>query len=191
MFCGGAEFIRDRDIAVLADTGNRTRLESALDDLQAQCIPVSPADWEFLNRGHAIHFRCLHPDALNMRLDIMTKMRGCDDFKELWKRRRTLEDESRFVYVLHGIESLVKAEKQRDRDWPMIRRLVDAHYDEFKDQANEDRVQFGLRESRILGVLLAIATSHSRLCEERRTDGPLLVGVLTASRSTMREALRE
>jgi len=115
VFCGGTEFIRDCDIVVLADKGNRTRLESALDDLQAQCLAVSPADWEFLNRGHAIYFRCLHPDALNMRLDIMTKMHGCDDFKELWERRTTLEDESRFVYVLHGIENLVKAKKQAAR----------------------------------------------------------------------------
>jgi len=68
----------------------------------------------------------------------------------------------------------------------MICRLVDAHYDEFKDQANEDRVRFGLRESRTSEVLLAVAVSYSRLCEERWTDGPLLVGVLTASRSTMR-----
>ena len=52
----------------------------------------------------------------------------------------------------------------------MIRRLVDAHYDEFKGQANEDRVRFGLRESRTSEVLLAVAVSYSRLCEERWTD---------------------
>ena len=35
------------------------------------------------------------------------------------------------TYELLGIEDLVKAKKtQRDKDWPMIRRLVDAHYDE-------------------------------------------------------------
>jgi hypothetical protein len=28
-------------------------------------------DAEFLKRGHAIHFRCNHPDALGMRRDIL------------------------------------------------------------------------------------------------------------------------
>jgi hypothetical protein len=37
---------------------------------------------------------------------------------------------------------LVKAKKtQRDKDWPMIRRLVDAHYEEFREEPTDDRVR--------------------------------------------------
>jgi len=39
----------------------------------------------------------------------------------------TLQDLDGSIYEILGIEDLVKAKKtQRDKDWPMIRRLVDA-----------------------------------------------------------------
>jgi len=138
VFYGAAEFSRDCDIVIVADKETLLRLSSALRELQADCIAVPPLDPLYLNRGHAVHFRCQHPDAAGIRLDIMTRMRGCGDFESLWTRRTTIEDAEGIVYELLGIEDLVRAKKtQRDKDWPMIRRLVDAHYDQFRDEFHE------------------------------------------------------
>ena len=91
VFYGAAEFSRDTDFAILADPANLVRLRRALDDLQARVIAVPPFELKYLNRGHAIHFRCQHPEALGMRVDIMSKMRGVETFSKLWRRRTTIE----------------------------------------------------------------------------------------------------
>ena len=74
---GAAEFSRDADFAVLASPGNLERLRAAMDTLQAEVI----------ERGHAIHFRCKHPDAMGLRLDVMACLRSVDPFDALWSRR--------------------------------------------------------------------------------------------------------
>jgi len=148
VFYGAAEFSRDCDIVIVADHENLLRLKRALEELQAACIAVPPFEPAYLERGHAVHFRCHNKDALGMRLDVMTRMRGCDEFAVLWDRRLTLQDSDGTTYELLGIEDLVKAKKtQRDKDWPMVRRLVDAHYDEFRDSPNEDQIRFWLSTS--------------------------------------------
>jgi len=107
---GAAEFSRDTDLAILASPANCVRLRRALGDLQAEVIAVPPFEPRYLLKGHSIHFRCRHPKAAGMRVDVMTTMRGVDPFPELWRRHTTttLED---------GTE--------RNKDWPMLRlRLV-------------------------------------------------------------------
>ena len=188
VFYGAAEFSRDCDIVIVADDENLARLNSALAELEAECIAVPYLDWACLSRGHAIHFRCKHPDAMNIRIDIMTKMRGCDEFAALWERRMTLEDAGGAVYQILGIEDLVKAKKtQRDKDWPMIRRLVDAHYAEFKDEPSDERVRFWLRESRSPEVLIEVVKAHPELTREITSMRPLLSGVTSASPSAISE----
>lgn len=190
VFYGAAEFSRDCDVVLLANPENLDRLRSALEELDAHCIAIPPFEQKHLEIGHAVHFRCLHPEATNMRLDVMTKLRGVDEFEALWERRLTLEDSSGATFQILGIEDLVKAKKtQRDKDWPMIRRLVDSHYDEYRRQATEDRVRFWLRESRTPEVLIAVAAEYPVLCREVMKIRPLLVETLGASRSGLRQEL--
>lgn len=161
VFYGAAEFSRDCDIVIVDDDSNLARLDAALKELKAECIAVPPFDRQYLERGHAVHFRCQQAEAKGMRLDVMTRMRGCDEFAALWGRRLTLQDSDGMTYEILGIEDLVKAKKtQRDKDWPMIRRLVDAHYDEFRDSPTEDQISFWLRESRTPEVLMAVAAQY-------------------------------
>lgn len=189
VFYGAAEFSRDCDVAVLAEGENFARLEAALTQLRAECIAVPPSQWHYLDRGHAIHFRCNHPQAKGIRLDIMSKMRGCDPFEALWKRRTTIEGgEQRFELL--GIEDLVRAKKtQRDKDWPMIRRLIDAHYDQTKDAPTDDRVRFWLRESRTAEVIIHVGAEFPELLREVMQTRPLLVEALPASRTALAQAL--
>jgi hypothetical protein len=91
VFYGAAEFSRDTDFALLADAANLARLRKALDDLRAEVIAIPPFELKYLRRGHAIHFRCRHPAAFRMSVDVMAKMRGVDAFAKLWRRRTVVE----------------------------------------------------------------------------------------------------
>ena len=162
VFYGAAEFSRDCDIVILSDSDNLDRLSAALTELQAQRIALPEFQAEYLARGHAVHFRCHHPEADKIRLDVMTKMRGCDDFATLWSRRTSIEDErAGIVYELLSIEDLVRAKKtQRDKDWPMIRRLVEAHYQQFHSEPTAPMVRFWLRELRTPELLQQVAQAN-------------------------------
>ncbi len=165
VFYGAAEFSRDCDIVILSDQANLNRLAAALEDLQADCIAVPKFESEYLARGHAVHFRCQHPDAKGIRLDVMTKMRGCDEFEQLWQRRTSIEDPAAsIVYELLSIEDLVKAKKtQRDKDWPMIRRLVEAHHRQFAHEPTPAIIRFWLRELTTPELLQQVALRNQDL----------------------------
>lgn len=192
VFYGAAEFSRDCDIVILVEAENLQRLEAVLDELQAECIAVPPKDWSHLERGHAIHFRCQHPQASGIRLDVMSKLRGCDSFPALWERRTSVQDADGVEFHLLGIEDLVKAKKtQRDKDWPMIRRLVDAHYLEFQSEPNEDRILFWLKESRTPEILIKLGAEYPELLRQALKTRPLLVETMSASRSALRSELEK
>ena len=190
VFYGAAEFSRDCDIVVLADDSNFERLENAITDLQAECIAVPPMEWSYLERGHAIHFRCKHSDAMNIRLDVMTRMRGCDDFPSLWKRRTTLQDADGTVFEILGIEDLIRAKKtQRDKDWPMIRRLVEAHYDELQSEPTPERIRFWLRESRSPELLISLVTEYPEHAQQESLNRAFLTDPHVVSAKAVRKAL--
>ncbi len=190
VFYGAAEFSRDCDIVIPADQENLLRLDLAITELQAECIAVPPYESQHLERGHAVHFRCRHPDAPGMRLDVMARMRGCDDFPSLWERRLTLQDNDGTTYEILGIEDLVKAKKtQRDKDWPMIRRLVDSHYEEYKDNPNDDQIRFWLRESRNPEVLIRLVADYPSIFREVSHHRTVLGEALSGSRSAVQMEL--
>lgn len=89
---GAAEFSRDADFAILASPENLDRLQGALDELQAEVIAVPPFEAQYLERGHAVHFRCRHPDAPGFRVDVMARLRGVAPFADLWERRTSWDD---------------------------------------------------------------------------------------------------
>ncbi|MCA9060696.1 MAG: hypothetical protein KDA85_19425, partial [Planctomycetaceae bacterium] len=191
-FYGAAEFSRDCDVVVLASDENVGRLNAALAELLASCIAVPPFERQYLERGHAVHFRCQHPEAKGIRLDVMTVLRGCDGFESLWERRLTLQDTDGTVYELLGIEDLVIAKKtQRDKDWPMIRRLVEAHYEEFQSNPTVDQVRFWLRESRTPDTLIRVAADHPEILREIIRTRPLLAEAMAASCSALLQELRQ
>jgi hypothetical protein len=109
----------------------------------------------------------------------MSKLRGCDPFEQLWDRRTTIQDENdNAVYEVLAIEDLVRAKKtQRDKDWPMIRRLVEAHYDENQDDSNEAVVQFWIRESRTPSMLSELIRRFPNNLASFATTRPWLVSV--------------
>ena len=171
---GAAEFSRDLDLALLPDPANLDRLEAALEELDAEVIAVPPFALKHLSEGLAVHFRCRLPEAAGLRIDVMTHMRGVAPFPELWARRTTLTFENETLEVM-ALPDLVAAKKtQRDKDWPMIRRLVDVNYLNHQDEPTPERIRFWLRELRTPELLVEAAHAHTDVVEELAVARPLL-----------------
>ncbi len=185
VFYGAAEFSRDTDLAILAEAENVARLRRALKSLRAEPIAVPPFHLRHLRAGLAVHFRCQHPEAAGMRVDIMARMRGVDPFPNLWRRRTTIELPDGVPCHLLALPDLVLAKKtQRDKDWPMIRRLVEAHYFAGRETPTPEQVHFWLREMRTSELLIEIARAHPLACRRLSKERPLL---LEAERRRTRE----
>jgi hypothetical protein len=175
VFYGAAEFSRDADFAILASPANLGRLRAALEELRAEVIAVPPFQARYLRRGHAVHFRCRHPGADGLRVDVMTKMRGVDPFPMLWARRTTVELPDGTRCHLMALPDVVKAKKtQRDKDWPMVRRLIEAHYFAHRDRPNSAQMAFWLRELRTPELLVEVARRWPRVRARLLRQRPLL-----------------
>lgn len=172
---GAAEFSRDVDLAILASPRNLEALRGAMSELRAEVIAVPPFDVKYLRKGHAVHFRCHDPEAEALRVDVMSRMRGVDSFAMLWARRTTIELPDGTTFDLLSLPDLVRAKKtQRDKDWPMIRRLVEADFFGRRETATVVEVGFWLRELRTPEILVAVAATHPELCRRLVHRRPLL-----------------
>lgn len=193
VFYGAAEFSRDTDFAILADEANLERLQRAIEELQASVIAVPSFSREHLERGHAVHFRCQHPEAAGLRVDVMARMRGVDPFPRLWERRTTLQGEDGTIYELMSLPDLVQAKKtQRDKDWPMIRRLIEADRVACTGEPTVAQMKFWLQECRTPGMLIELAR-HSPEEAKRTGEGkrPLLLLALMGKEAELENALEE
>jgi hypothetical protein len=149
-------------------------LQAALAELEAEVIAVPPFSLRHLTEGLAVHFRCRQAEVEGLRIDVMTQLRGVAPFAELWARRTTFAFEEETLDVL-ALPDLVAAKKtQRDKDWPMIRRLVDVSYLEFRDEPTPERVEFWLRELRSPDLLAEAVSRHAGRAAELRNGRPLL-----------------
>jgi hypothetical protein len=190
VFYGAAEFSRDTDLLILADAANLARLEAALRDLQAERIAVPPLALDYLQRGHAVHFRCHHPEAANLRVDVMSRLRGVEEFAVLWARRTTLTDTDGTVYELLALPDLVQAKKtQRNKDWPMLQRLLEAHYLQHRASGTPERQHFWLLELRTPELLVEAAHRWPELAEQIARRRPLLLLAKSRQLDQLREAL--
>jgi hypothetical protein len=189
---GAAEFSRDTDFAILASQANLSRLRAALAELQAEVIAVPPFELKYLRKGHAIHFRCHASEAAGMRVDVMTKMRGVDTFAKLWPRRSTLLAEDGTSYELMSLPDLVKAKRtQRDKDWPMIRRLVEANFFKARERPKPKQLRFWFLELRTPELLIELAAAHPELCRKLARQRSLLKLAASGEENDLIEALSE
>lgn len=184
---GAAEFSRDVDLAILADTSNLARLRAALDDLAAAPIAVPPLGLDYLQRGHAVHFRCAN--AGGVRLDLMAVMRGVAPFPDLWERRTTLVVDDTPIDML-SLPDLVQAKKtQRDKDWPMIRRLAEANYFAHRDQPTPEQTAFWLQELRTPELLVELVREAP--VEAAASTRPAVTAARSGDLAVIGRALRD
>jgi hypothetical protein len=191
VFYGAAEFSRDTDLVVLAEPSNLARLQAALDELEAERIAVPPFELRYLEMGLAVHFRCAAPAAAGTRIDIMSTLRGVEPFARLWERRTTLQTQG-VVIELMSLPDLVQAKKtQRDKDWPMLTRLMEADYAAHKTAASDERLRFWFRELRTPELLIHLAAAHPQICGALVGQRPLLSAAMAGDATALRQALRE
>jgi hypothetical protein len=158
---GAAEFTRDVDFAVAVAPGNLGRLRAALDELEAEPVFFPPLSAAVLRRGHACHFRCGATGLHGLRIDLMSRMRGVDPFPTLWARREEFELPGVGRVAVLSLPDLVNAKKtQRDKDWPMLRRLIEADVARARSPIPRARLRFWLREARSYELLRDLARRH-------------------------------
>lgn len=187
---GAIQFSRDSDFVLLVTPANLRRLRAALEELEAEPVFFPPLEADFLRRGHACHFRCQAQGVEGLRVDVMARLRGCDDFAALWRRRATVVlPDSTQVEAL-SLRDLVQSKKtQRDKDWFMLRRLVDDHIAEHCENAKPQQVRWWLLECRSVENLIALVGDFrgtARRCVKQR---PLLAHALAKDAIALAAAL--
>lgn len=189
---GAAEFSRDIDLTVMISSKNLESLRLALDDLGAERIFVPDLSEDILSRGHACHFRCHREDVKNLRIDIIGVMRGVDSFPELWERREEIELPGIGRVAVMGLSDLVRAKKtQRDKDWPMIRRLIEA--DIYNSPANppKDKIRFWLAECRTQELLISLVAKYPDIALRMAVSRPLLRSAIEGNQDETQRLLRD
>jgi hypothetical protein len=190
VFYGAAQFSKDVDLMLLAEAENLARLRTALDELQAERIAVPRFDPELLARGHAVHFRCRHPQASGLRVDVMTRLRDLPEFPVLWARRTTLTEADGTTFDLMAVGDLVQAKKtQRSKDWPIIEALVEGHYHALGAEPTAERVRFWLTEARGPERLLELSRRFPAEARAITATRPLLAHAIAGDHAALRTAL--
>ena len=176
---GAAEFTRDSDFVVGADEANLARLKAALADLQAKPAYVPPISVDTLLKGHACHFRCGLRGLEDWRIDVMARLRGCEEFERLWARRRRVRLLRHGAVDTLAITDLVRAKKtQREKDWPMIARLVEADYLRSRKWPGRAQIEFWLREARTSDLLLRLVRRFRGAARRLAAQRPAVAAAL-------------
>ena len=119
----------------------------------------------------------------------MTKMRGVDSFPKLWVRRTTVTVQDSPIELL-SLPDLVQAKKtQRDKDWPMVRRLVEVNYFANRENPTREQILFWFLQLRTPELLMELRTLHERLPPNLIRKRPLLKLFRTRDESGLAKAL--
>ena len=189
---GGAEFSRDIDLAIMISPENLEDLTLALGQLKAKRVFYPALSEDVLLRGHACHFLCQRTDIKGLRIDVIGVMRGVDSFPELWKRREEIELPGIGKVAVIGLFDLVKAKKtQRDKDWPMIRRLIEADIHRAPDYPSEDKICFWLSECRTPELLIFLSAKYPKIASRMSANRPLLLSAIQGNQEKVQSLLRD
>lgn len=189
---GAAEFSRDIDFAISVIPDNLENLKEVLMELEAQRVYFPPLSADVLIKGHACHFRCQREDVKGLRLDLIGVMRGVDPFSELWTRQEKLDLPGVGKISVIALPDLVKSKKtQRDKDWPMIRRLIESDiYNSSKDPT-EERIRFWFAECRTPELLISLSAKYHEIFISIQETRPLLKSVIEGNGEEINRLLRE
>jgi hypothetical protein len=125
-----------------------------------------------------------------MRVDVMTKMRGVDPFPKLWRRRTTTTLEDGTSCDLLSLPDLVRAKRtQRDKDWPMLRRLLEANYFKHRERPTLQQVRFWMLELRTPELLIELALAKPQLRRRLNETRALLNFAKPGNEAALADAL--
>jgi len=188
---GATEFSRDADVLVLLSDENLQSLRRALRELDAEQVFFPALEADALRRGHACHFRCRHPEAAGIRLDVMAVLRGCDPFPALWHRRTAIDIPAVGEVPVLGLPDLVQSKKtQRDKDWGHVRRLLETDYLTRRREADAEDIRWWLTELRTPAYLVELIAAHPEAAA-RIASRPWLSDAACRGGEALTEKLRE
>ena len=189
---GAAEFSKDVDFAILAAQENLHRVDQAMKSLNAEVIAAPPFEARFLDEGLAVHFRCHARHVEGLRIDVMTKMRGVASFPQLWKRRNEIGNGVDLIVSLLHIEDLVTSKKtQRDKDWPMIQRLMEVNYLAGVESPSAAGIEFWFRELRTSEFLIDAAVRFPGEANAATENRSLIARAIEGDRAALERELNE
>jgi len=189
---GAAEFSRDIDLAIMVSPENLEDLKKILEELDAERIFYPALSEEVLLKGHACHFRCRREDIKGLRIDVIGVMRGVDSFPELWRRRRKIQLPDIGEVPVIGLADLVKTKKtQRDKDWPMIRRLIEADIYNAPEDPTDNDIYFWFAECRTPDLLVLLAAKYPEIAAEMSKERPLLSDAISGNHEELQRLLRD
>lgn len=172
---GAAEFSRDSDFVVLASPANLKALNSALKLLKTTPVYFPELSLHCLLKGHACHFRCYARGVEGLRVDIMSKLKGCDNFGKLWNRRSRVKISGLGVIDVISLEDLVQSKKtQRDKDWLMLSRLVENDIFLNNGAGPASKVRWWLAQSRLPETLARLCADYPEPARKAIAQRPLL-----------------
>lgn len=188
---GASEFTRDIDLAIMVSSENLEHLKLALKELEAERIYYPELSEDVLFRGHACHFKCQQADTNGLRIDVMGVMRGVDSFSDIWKRREEINLPGTGKVAVMGLSDLIKSKKtQRDKDWSMIRRLIEADFYNASDNPLEDKIRLWLAECRTPEILISLASKYPDITSQMIPNRPLLKSVVQGNQKEIMNHLR-
>jgi hypothetical protein len=114
-----------------------------------------------------------------LRIDLMSRYRGGPEFEDLWRRRTTIDVDGEPIDLL-ALGDLVNAKKtQRDKDWPMIGRLMERSYFEREENPSQEQIEFWLRELRTPELLVELAEAHPDIAHRMKSARHAIAAALT------------
>lgn len=86
----------------------------------------------------------------------------------------------------------MKAKKtQRDKDWPMIRRLIEADIYKRSSRPSPERICFWLAECRTPELLISLAVKYPDITSQLVATRPLLKSAILGNQEEIQRFLRE
>jgi hypothetical protein len=171
---------------------NLDDLQRILEELDAERIFYPALSEEVLLKGHACHFRCKGADIKELRIDVIGVMRGVDPFHKLWLRRKEIDLPGIGQVPVIGLADLVKSKKtQKDKDWPMIRKLIESDIYNAPDDPADNVIQFWFAECRTSDLLVLLAAKYPELADVMSKKRPLVSSTLSGNHEEIVRLLRD
>ena len=153
---------------------------------------MPPLEANYLKKGHACHFRCQAEEVTGLRIDVISKIRGCGDFKELWQRRKTVFLNSEEVIEIIGLADLVQSKKtQRDKDWLMLKQLVDNDIILNRENPSHERIQWWFCECRDGVYLIELAKLYPKIAKGCVSKRKLLLSAIRSDERSLLSQLKQ
>jgi len=189
---GAAEFSRDSDFVVLASPANLKALSGALKVLKAVPVYYPELTIHYLLKGHACHFRCGARGVEGLRVDIMSKLKGCDAFGKLWARRNRVKISGLGAIDIISLKDLVQSKKtQRDKDWFMLSRLVENDIFINEGSGSAAKVNWWLAQCRVPETLARLCSDHPGQARGGIVRRPLLREAVKNNLKKLSELLKK